>query len=127
METSLSSSSDGCTKSRVGKSYPRMSSCSRVAWVHVLSCALGSWAWQKEGECTAAILCLKLSSIDEKLKQTGSSEISLNSMVLKEGETEANNSNNGTISSIKPNKSKEMVLKEGTKHAMVLKEREMVE
>ena len=68
-------------------------------------------AWQKEGECTGAILWLKLNNICEKSKQVGCSiafrtttlsETSLDAMVLKEGEIEINKSN---ISLIKPSMS----------------------
>ena len=90
---------------------------------------LTRWARQKEGECTGAILQLKLNSIGEKSKQAGCSvafrtttpsETSLTAMVLKKGEIEANNSNIGNISLIKPSTSmscNKMVLKEAMKQA----------
>ena len=78
-------------------------------------------AQQKEGKCTGSILWLKLNNIGEKFKQAGCSaafrtttpsETSLDAMVLKGREIEANNSN---ISLIKPSTSmlcNKMVLKE---------------
>ena len=90
---------------------------------------LKRWARQKEGECTGAILWLKLNSIGEKSKQAGCSvafwtttpsKTSLSAMVLKEGEIEANSCNIGNISLIKPSTSMSshkmlsaMVMKEG--------------
>ena len=75
---------------------------------------LKRWAWQKEGKHTGAILRLKLNSIGEKSKQAGCSvafrtttpsKTNLNATVLKEGEIQANNSNIGNISVIKPSTS----------------------
>ena len=82
---------------------------------------LKRWAWQKEGECTGAILQLKLNNICEKSKQadcsiafrtTTPSETSLDAVVLKEGEIKVNKNNKSLIKSSMSMLCNKMVLKE---------------
>ena len=86
-------------------------------------------AQQKEGERTSAILCLNLSKLGETLKRMEGTKISQNSMVLKEGETAANNTNNDNTLLNKSNKTiinNKMVLKQGMQDTIVLKGKEKV-